>query len=133
MDHDVKQTLFIELRAKGTSLSAIADEIGISKPTLIKWSKEHQMQIDNHKAIEIERIQESFQLSKQQGLEKLLSIKSKILKEIEVRDLKDVSTDKLIRVFLEVRREVGLATQVKLKVEESEFDFLGSTIATIDL
>jgi transposase len=30
---------FIELRAKGVSYDEIAKEIGVSKPTLIKWGR----------------------------------------------------------------------------------------------
>jgi transposase len=31
---------FIELRARGLSFSKIAEEIGVSKPILIKWNSE---------------------------------------------------------------------------------------------
>ena len=31
---------FIELRAKGYSFQKISDELNISKPTLIEWSKD---------------------------------------------------------------------------------------------
>ena len=35
-----KQQKFIELRAEGLSFDEIAKRVNISKPTLIKWSKE---------------------------------------------------------------------------------------------
>jgi len=41
-----KQQKFIELRAQGNSFDAIARQIKVSKPTLIKWSKEKKEQIE---------------------------------------------------------------------------------------
>jgi len=35
-----QQARFIELRGKGMSFQKIAEEIGVSKPTLIKWNGE---------------------------------------------------------------------------------------------
>ena len=40
-----KQQKFIELRAEGHSFDEIAKRVQISKPTLIKWSKEFKEQI----------------------------------------------------------------------------------------
>ena len=40
-----KQQKFIELRAEGKSFDEIAKRVQISKPTLIKWSKEFKGQI----------------------------------------------------------------------------------------
>ena len=41
-----KSKKFVELRAKGMSFERIAEEIKVSKPTLIKWSEElfHEVQ-----------------------------------------------------------------------------------------
>lgn len=41
-----KQQKFIELRAEGLSFDEIAKKVNISKPTLIKWSKELKDKID---------------------------------------------------------------------------------------
>ena len=41
-----KQQKFIELRAEGLSFDEIAKRVNISKPTLIKWSKELKDKID---------------------------------------------------------------------------------------
>lgn len=41
-----KQQKFIELRAEGLSFDEIAKKVNISKPTLIKWSKEFKDKID---------------------------------------------------------------------------------------
>jgi intein-encoded DNA endonuclease-like protein len=41
-----KQQKFIELRAEGLSFDEIAKKVAISKPTLIKWSKELKDKIE---------------------------------------------------------------------------------------
>lgn len=41
-----KQQKFIELRAEGLSFDEIAKKVNISKPTLIKWSKELKNKIE---------------------------------------------------------------------------------------
>lgn len=41
-----KQQKFIELRAEGLSFDEIARKVNISKPTLIKWSKEFKDKIE---------------------------------------------------------------------------------------
>ncbi len=41
-----KQQKFIELRAEGLSFDEIAKKVNISKPTLIKWSKDLKDKID---------------------------------------------------------------------------------------
>ena len=37
---------FIKLRAEGYSFDNIAEKLKISKPTLIKWSKEYEFEIN---------------------------------------------------------------------------------------
>ena len=40
---------FIELRARGLSFNKIAEEIEVSKPTLLKWSSEFSEEIANRR------------------------------------------------------------------------------------
>ena len=50
------KTGFVELRAKGWSYDRIAQELKVSKQTLIIWSKELACEIANLKAIELETL-----------------------------------------------------------------------------
>ena len=45
-NHDNKEK-FIELRALGLSFDKISLEIGVSKPTLIKWNRECSKEVAN--------------------------------------------------------------------------------------
>jgi DNA-binding XRE family transcriptional regulator len=45
---------FIELRGQGLPLKSIADELGVSKTTLVNWERDLKEQIDNIRAMELE-------------------------------------------------------------------------------
>jgi len=91
---------FIELRAKGYSFDRIARELGKAKQTLIDWSKELQEEIANVKALELEALYEKYYLLKETRLQTFGEMLQKIKKEVDKRDLKDVSTDKLLDLLL---------------------------------
>ena len=51
---------FIELRAQGWSYARLMTELNVTKPTLIAWSRKHQFQIQNLKAIELAALGEKW-------------------------------------------------------------------------
>jgi IS30 family transposase len=102
---DVKER-FIELRAKGWSFDKIARELGKAKQTLIDWSKELQGEVANRKALELEALYESYYLLKENRLQNLGTMLTKIKEEIERRDLSDVPTDKLLDLLLKYESQV---------------------------
>jgi len=95
-----KQKKFIELRAKNRSFQSISEEIGVSKTTLIKWSKEFDYEISNLHNLELEALLEDYQATREQRIEYLGKIQDKILTELEKRDLSTVNTDKLLDMLL---------------------------------
>ncbi len=97
---------FIELRARGLSFDKISKELQVSKQTLIDWSKGLQEEIRNLKAIELEALQEKYFLTKEKRLELFGERLKAIKEELDKRDLKDVSTDKLIELFLKFHRSL---------------------------
>ena len=62
---------FIELRAKEEPYERIAKELGISKPTLIKWGKELKIEVGNRRALELELLQEKYYVSKRKRIENI--------------------------------------------------------------
>lgn len=97
---------FIELRAKGYSFDRIAKETGKAKQTLIDWSKDLQEEIANLKALELEALYEKYYLLKETRIQTFGEMLSKIKKEIEVRDLSDIPTDKLLDLLLKYSNQV---------------------------
>src|SRR3954467_10420626 len=97
---------FIDLRSQGFSLSRIADQLGVSKRTLIDWNREHQADITALRALELEAFHEKILASHEQELSRLAACQSKIDEELAKRFLETLSTDKLFRLSLLVRREI---------------------------
>lgn len=94
------KTQFIELRAQGYSFEKISKKIGVSKQTLINWSKEFQEQINNLQNIHIDSLQEEYRISRHKRLELLGVFLDKVRTELEKRDMSKVSTKDLSKIYL---------------------------------
>ena len=88
------QQRFICLRAQGWSFARIADEIRISKPTLINWSRKFQFDIQNQRAINIEALQDKWLCNRETPIELLGKQLQQIETELAKRDLTALSTQK---------------------------------------
>ncbi|MEI6074227.1 MAG: hypothetical protein WCS94_01550 [Verrucomicrobiota bacterium] len=97
---------FIVLRSSGWSFNRIAAELNVSKPTLIKWSRLHQFEIANLRAIETENLAESVLGSRAGRWQKLAAQLERIEQEIDQRDLKPVSTAQLHSLAARLRAEL---------------------------
>lgn len=116
---------FVELRAQGRSFVSIAEEIDVSKPTLIEWSREMHEQIRNLRAINDEALREKYRLTKQHELEILSRQLEAVEKEIEQRALADVPTDKLYGVLFKLMGEAREERKpVTLQHTHDNIDFL---------
>lgn len=90
-----EQEQFIELRAKGLSFAKISEELGVSKPTLIKWSNEFEVDIQNMRAIEQEALREKYLITREKRLAHLSNSLDKVNQEMGKRDLSEITTEKL--------------------------------------
>lgn len=100
MNLDLKKEQFVQLRATGTSLSKISQQINISKTTLIKWSRDLESDIHNHKNLLLDDLKEKFISDRSQQLSFLQSLRDRIEEELSKRTFEDVSTDKLVKNYL---------------------------------
>ncbi|MHB1003933.1 MAG: hypothetical protein ACYC5A_02630 [Thermoleophilia bacterium] len=99
MAKDIKtKERFVELRAQGLSFAKIAEELEVSKPTLIKWSRELQEDIANLRAIEREALLEKHLALKDKRLELLGEQASRIKEELGGRDFSMINTDTLLNI-----------------------------------
>jgi len=97
-----KQQEFIELRAKGNSFDRIAKRISVSKGTLIDWSKQLSVDLRNRISLETDTTIEKYQLARKNQLELYGVQLAKIREELGKRDLKEVSTPKLIEMQMKL-------------------------------
>jgi hypothetical protein len=91
---------FVELRASGLSYSRIADQLAVSKPTLIAWSKDLATRIANLRAVEQEALYEKSFASKEQRVRVFQELLEKLLGELGKRDLSKLPTEKLFDLVL---------------------------------
>ena len=113
-----QQARFIELRGKGMSFQKIAEEIGVSKPTLIKWNGELLEQVKEAQYMEFENLVEQYGLFRKRRFEIYCKALNSALKEFEERaekgELKEVPTDKLLNLVEQLEKSVEKDTSREL-------------------
>ncbi len=108
-----KETIarFIFMRSQGWSFNKLAVELNVSKPTLIKWSRQHQFEIQNLRATETEALAERIFRARHLRWEALARHLVKIEEEIDKRDLEEIPASRLhtiaVQLRAEINREVG--------------------------
>jgi transcriptional regulator with XRE-family HTH domain len=100
---------FIELRGQGLPLKSIADEIGVSKTTLVNWEHELKEQVDNVRAMELEALYDRYYLSVRKKVEFFGDVLSRIQGELETRDLSTIPTEKLFAMYAHFYQEARRA------------------------
>ncbi len=98
---------FVELRAQGLPFIRIAEELGISKPTLIKWSRKYHYRIQNLRALEAESLSQQCKVSRAQCVAGLGEDLRRIRDELARRDLSDISTARLFTLAALLRAEAN--------------------------
>ena len=104
-DLAVKEEL-IRLRAEGLSFSKIADQLGVSRPTLIKWSGELQSQISAARYAQLEALAEQYGLLKEARIKAFGQLLEKLMAELKQRVLAEIPTYHLLKMVLEVSSRV---------------------------
>jgi hypothetical protein len=129
---DIKEE-FIELRAKGHSLAKIAQDISVSKRTLVDWSKELEEEISNFKALEMEALYEKHYMLKEHRIQLFGGILSKIHDELSGRNLSDVGTAQLMELMIKISNqlkdefaETALKSSTQIEAEKSSRQFIES-------
>jgi len=113
-----QQARFIELRGKGMSFQKIAEEIGVSKPTLIKWNGELLEQVKEAQYMEFEGLVEQYGLFRKERFEIYCKALNTALKEFQERaetgELKKVPTDKLLNIVDQLEKRLERDTSREL-------------------
>ena len=97
---------FVELRATGRSFDRIATELNVSKPTLIAWSRQHQFEIQNLRAIEMEGLQQELVDTREVRARALAEQLGRVEAELKMRDVTELSTSRLFGLAGSLRAQV---------------------------
>lgn len=105
------QQRFVFLRAEGWSFARIAEDLKVSKPTLINWSRKFQFDIQNQRAINIEALQEKWLSACEVRVNTLGQQLHKVEAELAERDIATLPTGRLFalaeRLRRQIQREIG--------------------------
>lgn len=111
---------FLQLRAQGWSFDRIAAEINVSKPVLLKWSKQYQQELDQQSYFELQNIIASHNIMRMHRMAAIAKMLGAALVEVETRaqdgKLSDMATDKLINLVL------TLETRLEKETERNRLD-----------
>lgn len=110
-----KQKQFLTHRADGLTFDDIAKKLGVTKPTLVKWAKEFEDELNDLKALSILALKEQYQYTQKKKYETLLKQLDKVDKAIEQKDLSKASVKDLIALKNDILE--------KLTLTESETNF----------
>ena len=110
MHDDQTVQRFIERRAQGWTYARLMTELNVSKPTLIAWSRKHQFQIQNLKAIELEALREKWLASTAERVNALGEKLRKVETELDKRDVSGLTTPQLHTLARNLRRQIEEAT-----------------------
>lgn len=108
---------FIELRAQGLSFDKIAEQINVSKPTLLKWSTQYQAELEQAQYFELQRLLSQYRVMRKNRVEVICSMLSSALKELSGRAdtgaLSIMQTDRLLNFILTLEGRLERETNSK--------------------
>jgi transposase len=110
MDDINTQIKFVQLRAQGWSFARISEQIKVSKPTLINWSRKFRFDIQNLRAIEFESLRDTLLTSVEARTRKLGEQLQIIESELAKRNLSELSTGQLFALAAALRRQIQRET-----------------------
>ncbi len=117
--------LFIDLRACGQSFDKIAATLGVSKQTLINWSRTHKLELDNAKAIARDAQLRRHELHEQGRIELIGDLLKRLREEAMSRDLSGIETDRLFELLLKLSKSAAaIESSLVLRTIDPNLDFL---------
>ena len=100
---------FIQLRSEGLSFEKISRKMRISKPTLLRWSREYESEIAELKAGQLEALREQYCLSVKAKVKMWGKIVNKIMPELEERRFSNVTSEKLLDMLIKAQGKLEQA------------------------
>jgi hypothetical protein len=98
------KTKFLELRARGIPYSRIAEELSVSKPTLIQWGKSMAEEIADVQAAERELVREKLLGNFEQWLGRQVHHFNRLDEEFGRREFKYSPTESVFRMMMASRK-----------------------------
>ncbi len=117
-----KQQKFIELRAEGLSFDEIAKKVNISKPTLIKWSKELKDKIEEVTQIIEEQFLAEQRIKNIARAQKISEELDRAYEALRKTDYENMKKKDLINIIKILEEKLNLKMQGNKEPEEDQYD-----------
>ncbi|MFC1717108.1 helix-turn-helix domain-containing protein [Candidatus Poribacteria bacterium] len=118
---------FIQLRAEGLSFDKIARRTGISKRTLLSWSRKYESEIADLKAQRLEALREQYCLSIEAKVQMWGKIVNEIEPELARRRLSNVTSERLLDMLIKAQNKLEQAYVDPESRSESEIKLPNTT------
>ena len=102
-----KKKKFIELRARGLSLQAIAKALKVAKGTAVDWNKDFRDEVAAARAFELEALLEEYYLTRETKIRLFGEKIRAVLTELGRRDLSDIPTARLFDILAQYHGLLG--------------------------
>lgn len=106
MRNQASKEEFIRLRGLGMSYDKIAQTIGVSKPTLLKWNQQCSDEVSNQLYFNVENLLEQYKVFKISRIEALANSLKRTLEELSKRDLSSLPTKDLVSIALTLENKL---------------------------
>jgi hypothetical protein len=120
-----KERIIILLRARGFSINEICRRVEVTKPSVIKTIRKFAEDIKNLKKTELEELVQLYAFTLRKRIETFGKIQGVLMAELETRDAKDISTDKIIELLIKCQKAVSDDILQKIAAEADEGEKLG--------
>lgn len=117
-----KQQKFIELRAEGLSFDEIAKKVNISKPTLIKWSKELRDKIEEVTQIIEEQFLAEQRIKNIARAQKISEELDRAYTALSKTDYEDMKKKDLINIIKILEEKLNLKIQGNKEQQEEGYN-----------
>lgn len=120
-----EKTRFIQLRAQGLSYDKIAEEMQVSKPTLLKFQAELNDQVKKQQYFELENLLEQYSIMRRDRFEIHSRLLNAVFQELESKvaeeELSELSIPELLKLAEKLESRLSQETEKPLlKVELPE-------------
>ena len=118
---------FVMQRAQGKSFDKIAQDLGVTKQTLITWQSELNDQIKEQTFYELQTITEAYAVTRKQRFDanaKLLgAVMAEMTRRADADQLAEIPTDKLVNLAMVLERRISQDTGrelVSIRVDSTQ-------------
>ena len=100
------QQRFILLRSQGATFAHIAQELNVSRGTLVNWSRKFQHEVKNLRAMELEALQEQLISTREKRARALAEQLRQVEEELKKRNISELPTGRLFSLAESLRRQI---------------------------